>query len=166
MWLVVTHLSARLNTVVHMQDVTIRHVTIASNLVITPQRPAPAPSIPLMYIGVAVAHDAGGEWYRGHIKMDTLTLFGTDADAIKIVGTGFVDIHNLHAGGTGDQSFYGGPGVIGGRCVNVVGPEADVVVSGAPRCDPCGRQKLKSMTLLVLAVIFALTLPCSNPSML
>jgi hypothetical protein len=87
-----------------LQDVTIRHVTIASNLVITKQRPAPAPIIPLMYIEVDVAHDAGGEWYRGHVKMDTLTLFGTDGDAVKVTGTGMVDIRNIHAGESVSQS--------------------------------------------------------------
>ena len=109
------------------QDVTIRHVTIASNI---GAKGATTVPIPLMYVGLGAAADATGEWYRGHVKMQTLTLFGTTADAIVVDGAGFLDIDNLHAGSTGYQSFYGGPGMIGGRCVNVRGPDASVVVTG------------------------------------
>ena len=35
-----------------------------------------------------------------------------------------------HAGSTGNQAFYGGPGIIGASCVNVVGTEASVYVHG------------------------------------
>lgn len=109
------------------QDVTIRHVTVASNL----NFERGIPSIPLMYIGLGVATAPPlGEWYRGHIKLDTLTLFGTNSDAIKVVGTGLLDIRNLHAGGTGYQSFYGGPATIAGRCVNAAGPDTDVTLHG------------------------------------
>ena len=95
-----------------------------------------------MYLLVERAHDATGEWYRGHIKASTLTLFGTNSDAIFVSGTGFVDLHDIHAGSThclgagpsctvGGQSFYGGPGVIGGHCVNSAGPETSVFLDGA-----------------------------------
>ena len=122
------------------QDVTIRHVTIAANTADDTKHPQ-TPPIPLLYILLERAHDASGEWYRGHVKADTLTLFGSNSDAIFVKGTGFLDIHNLHAGSThcmdaapsctsGGQSFYGGPGVIGGYCVNAAGPETSVYVDG------------------------------------
>lgn len=101
-------------------------MTIASNL-----NEKGSAAVPLVYIGLGLAGSPStGEWYRGHVKMDTLTLFGTNADAIKVVGTGFLDIRNLHAGGTGDQAFYGGPATITERCVNAAGPDTDVTVSG------------------------------------
>ena len=117
--------------------------------------PQAVPRIPLVYFELDLAQDASGEWYRGHIKADTFTLFGTNSDAIFVTGAGFVDIHNIHAGSThcmdgkpwgsppsaacsagaptpsnpygrGGQSFYGGPGVIEGYCVNAAGPDTDV----------------------------------------
>ena len=126
------------------QDVTLRQVTIAANLDDDKKHPN-TPPIPLVYFVVGRAADtASGEWYRGHIKADTLTLFGSNSDGILVTGTGFVDIHNMHAGGTGQcppdsfrncpagpsQSFYGGPGDIAGACVNAAGPETDVYVDG------------------------------------
>lgn len=97
-----------------------------------------------MHFALGRSADASGEWYRGHIKADTLTLFGSNSDAILITGTGFADLHNIHAGGTGQcppqsfrncptgksQSFYGGPGDISGACVNAAGPATDVYVDG------------------------------------
>eukprot|EP01079_Euglenida_sp_SAG-EU17-18_P002346 gene2346-3172_t len=91
------------------QDFTMRHVTVASN----------NPTAPLIYVALSRAGDTSGEWYRGHVKLDTLTLFGTATDAVRVSGEGFVDIHNIHAGPTGDQSFYGGPGTIGRHIVHV-----------------------------------------------
>jgi hypothetical protein len=108
------------------QDITIRHVTIASNLKSDPEKPR----IPLIYIEVGRAGESGQEWYRGHIKLHDLTLAGTNSDAVYITGDGFVDINNLHAGSTGDQSFYGGPPTIAGYCVNAAGPGTDVYVTG------------------------------------
>ena len=124
------------------QDVTLRQVTIASNLNDDTKHPN-TPPIPLVHFSLGRAADASGEWYRGHIKADTLTLFGSNSDAILVTGTGFVDLHNLHAGGTGQcppqsvrncpvgksQSFYGGPGDIAGACINAAGPETSVYVA-------------------------------------
>ena len=125
------------------QDVTIRHVTVAAPTAWSSLAGATQPNaIPTVYFLVTRAHDNTGEWYRGHIKADTFTLFGTKGDAVYITGTGFVDLHNVHAGSThcldvsdtevcgGGQSFYGGPGIIGGSCVNAAGPETDVYIDG------------------------------------
>lgn len=125
------------------QDVTLRQVTIASNLNDDQKHPD-TPPIPLVHFSLGRAADASGEWYRGHIKADTLTLFGSNSDAILVTGTGFADLHNIHVGGTGQcppqsfrncpagksQSFYGGPGDIAGACVNAAGPETSVYVDG------------------------------------
>eukprot|EP00039_Didymoeca_costata_P000522 m.45970 g.45970 ORF g.45970 m.45970 type:complete len:373 (-) comp10317_c1_seq1:34-1152(-) len=46
------------------QDVTIRHVTIAANIV----TPVPTIAVPLIYISLGIAKDATGEWYRGDIS--------------------------------------------------------------------------------------------------
>jgi hypothetical protein len=69
------------------QDVTIRHVTIAANTADDTHHPE-TPAIPLLYILLERAYDASGEWYRGHVKADTLTLFGSNSDAILVTGTG------------------------------------------------------------------------------
>lgn len=98
------------------------------NVVIEPYYHNTFAPTPLIAIDLRVAGDP--EWYRGHVVMRNVRLFSASGAAISIVGTGFVDITDLHAGSTGWQPFVGGNGTIFGPIVAALGPDTRVQVHG------------------------------------
>ena len=75
----------------------------------------------------------GTEAYRGHVRLNQATLFGSLHDAILVQGSGgHVDIRDLHVGSTGSQDFYGNvaPNVSGAVVRNAAFPGVDVHVDG------------------------------------
>ena len=90
---------------------------------------------PIVHLVLNVAHDANGqEWYRAHMRLSAITLFGSLQEAIRVEGTGgFLDIRDLHVGSTGLQDFYGNiaPNVSGPIINNTAGAnQVSVFVDG------------------------------------
>jgi hypothetical protein len=102
------------------RDVTLRHIIVAGA--------KGATLCPTTLMRIILQKAAEPEWCRGHVKLDDLTLFETDLEAIKVDGYGQLDVGEIHAGSTGSQSFYGGPGTITKHIVRNDGPEVDVRV--------------------------------------
>jgi hypothetical protein len=74
--------------------------------------------MPLMVLSPMSA--GSPEWYRGHFKLNDITLFETESDAIQIPidAIGQIDIIDIHAGSSGTQGFAGGDGNITGSIIN------------------------------------------------
>ena len=90
---------------------------------------------PIVHLVLNAAHGANGqEWYRAHMRLSAITLFGSLQEAIRVEGTGgFLDIRDLHVGSTGSQDFYGNiaPNVSGPVINNTAGANAvSVFVDG------------------------------------
>ena len=64
---------------------------------------------PIVHLVLNAARDAHGqEWYRAHMRLSAITLFGSQQEAIRVEGSGgHLDIRDLHVGSTGQQDFYG-----------------------------------------------------------
>jgi hypothetical protein len=103
-----------------MRDVTLRHVIVAGA--------KSGVLCPTALMRIILQKAGAPEWCRGHVKIDDLTLFETAQEGVKVDGYGQLDIGEIHAGSTGSQGFYGGPGTITYHIVRNDGPEVDVRV--------------------------------------
>ena len=75
----------------------------------------------------------GREAYRGHVRLNQVTLFGSLTDGVLVEGSGgFVDMRDVHIGSTGTQDFYGNvaPNISGSIVNNKAWPAVDVAVDG------------------------------------
>ena len=101
------------------RDVTLRNIVVAGAYGTT------LSSKPLIRIDVNVSGTP--ESYRGRVLLEDIVLFETQQDAIRIAGTGHIFIHNIHAGSTGTEGFYGGSGTITEKIVNNLDPSTAYV---------------------------------------
>ena len=108
------------------QQLVLRAIDVAAST--SPDRLCAAPLIEIVLEREGPANET--EWYSGTVLIDHATLASSQTDAVRVSGTGRVDIRALHAGSTGTQAFAGGAPLVNGSAVAVVGAGADVTVDG------------------------------------
>jgi hypothetical protein len=108
------------------QQLVLRDIDVAAST--SPDRLCAAPLIEIVLEREGPANET--EWYSGTVLIDHATLASSQTDAVRVSGTGRVDVRALHAGSTGSQAFAGGAPLVNGSAVNVVGAGADVTVDG------------------------------------
>jgi len=100
---------------------------VVSNVVVEALKGSTLAAVPLLQVVVSRAGTPGDEWYRGHVLLRHVSAFSTAADAVRVVGTGVLDMTDCQFGSTGSQAFTGGDGRIMNHIVRSYGP--DVAVS-------------------------------------